>query len=258
MVLTLTTDWGDEFYPAVLKGLIYRYDPSCRVIDLTHRIAAFNIAQAAFSLRNAYSYFPEGSVHLIGVGNDYSPKTPFLAISFQGHYFLCNDNGVFGLISRKEPDKVVEINTFNDILSPSFPALSVFVPASLHLLSGRPLEGLGSPREVLRKSSPLLPTYSSSLITGTVLYVDHYGNAITNISRDLFEKIASGRPFVIQMKSRARVITRISQRYREEESGSLIALFNSMDLLEVAICHGRMDEFLGVGVNDNIRVKFEA
>jgi S-adenosylmethionine hydrolase len=257
MVLTLTTDWGKDYYPGAFKGLIYRYDPSCRIIDLTHQIASFNIAEAAFSLKNAYSFFPEGSVHLIGVGNDYSVKTPFLAISFHGHYFLCNDNGVFGLIDSGEPDQVVEITAFDDSLSPSFPALSVFAPAALHLLSGKSLDALGPVRENFQKSSPLLPTYSSSLITGTIIHIDSFGNAITNVPRDLFEKVGAGRPFVIQLKSRARTIQRISKRYNEEDSGNLMALFNSMDLLEIAIRHGRIDEFLSLGCNDNIRIKFE-
>ena len=103
---------------------------------------------------------------------------------------------------------------------------------------------------------PLLASINESVIAGSVIYIDSYQNAITNISRELFEKIGKGRPFEILVQSYHYKINRINKTYNETSDGELLAIFNSVGLLEIAINRGKVAELLNIGLHSNIRVKF--
>jgi S-adenosylmethionine hydrolase len=136
-------------------------------------------------------------------------------------------------------------------------ALYVFAPTAAHLAGGKSLDELGSPLPRLNKQMPLLATISESVIAGSVVYIDSYQNAITNISRELFEKIGKGRPFDILVQSYHYKINRINKTYNETSDGELLAIFNSVGLLEIAINRGNVAELLNIGLHSNIRVKFQ-
>lgn len=256
MVITLTTDWGDDYFAGMVKGVIMRYQPDTVLVDLSHRIPAFNLAQAAYCVRNAFSFFPPGSIHLIGVGNDATRRSPHLVVLYQGHYFLGTGNEVFDLLCDEPPEAAFQISAFDAVEMPSFPALSVLVPAAVHIMRGKPIEALGAPRDMDRCTNPLLPTYDLSVITGVVMYIDSFGNAVTNVTRSLFHQVGRDRDFVIYVQSNHYRISEISRRYSEVESGNLVALFNASNMLELAVNHGNLSELLGLRLDSHIRIKF--
>ena len=95
-IITLTTDLGHkDFYQAALKGSILSQLPNANIVDISHDVSAFNIPQAAFILKNAFYYFPTGTVHLIGIDSVFNEKTRYLGLSYRGHYFVGSDNGIF-------------------------------------------------------------------------------------------------------------------------------------------------------------------
>ena len=115
-IITLTTDLGDkDIYLAALKGSIYKLLPSVNIVDITNCVSAFNIQQAAFILKNSFHYFPDDTVHLIGIDTVYSGQTKYLAIRYKNHYFVGADNGIFSLMFNDEPDEVFEINIMQDL-----------------------------------------------------------------------------------------------------------------------------------------------
>lgn len=256
MVITLTTDWGDDYFAGMVKGVIMRYQPDTVLVDLSHRIPAYNLAQAAFCVRNAFTFFPKGSIHLVGVGNDGSEKNPHVAALYQGHYFLGTGNGVFDLIFDTPPEQAFRISAFDQVEMPTFAALSVLVPAAVHILRGKPLEVLGPVYEMSRQTNPLLPTYDLSVITGVVVYIDSFGNAVTNITRALFYQVGRDRDFVIYVQSNHYRISEISHRYSDVESGNLVAVFNASEMLELAVNHGSLAELLGLHLDSHIRIQF--
>src|SRR5438445_5131475 len=98
-IITLTTDLGDkDIYQAARKGSILKLTPTVTIVDITHSVAAFNVQQAAFILKNSFHYFPEGTVHLIGIDTVYNAYTKYLAIKYLNHYFVVADNGIFSLM----------------------------------------------------------------------------------------------------------------------------------------------------------------
>src|SRR5690349_13728425 len=133
-IITLTTDLGiKDFYLAAIKGSILGSLPDAQIVDITHQIPSYNIAQAAFIVKNSYHYFPEGTVHLVMVDNCYQSDAKLLAVYADGHYFIGPDNGLFSLALNKEPDSVVKINLRLQNDQTHFPIHDIITRSIVHL-----------------------------------------------------------------------------------------------------------------------------
>jgi len=256
-IITLTSDWEkNDFYLASVKGKIYSEFRDATIVDISHNIPTHNLAHAAFVVRNSYHCFPKGSVHIIGVRSEKSLKNRYLAIQYDGHYFLSTDNGVFGLIMQKQVDRVIEI--FSESETSIFPELQVFAQTAAHLVQGKPLEVFGNPTTEFRRSTPIIPAFDESYINGSVIYVDSYRNAITNIQKSLFERIGRNRRFDIYLQSfnNKNKISKISNNYSEVPTTELVAVFNSVDLLEIAMNEGEVVDLFNLDNNSSIIIKF--
>src|ERR1700744_4017265 len=142
-IITLTTDLGDkDIYQAALKGSILKLLPEVKIIDITHSVAVFNVQQAAFILKNSFYYFPESTVHLIGIDTVYNTGTKYLAVRYKNHYFVGADNGIFSLMFDTDPDEMAEINIMQDLKFLHFPLADIFVKAAFHLASGGKLQDI--------------------------------------------------------------------------------------------------------------------
>ena len=138
-----------DHYLAAVKGSIHKLIPDAEIVDISHNIPSFDLNQTSFIIRNSYKYFPEGSIHIIGVKSDASISTPHTAVLYDGHYFIGADNGVFSLIFDHDPDKIVELDIIQDSDSFTFSTRDVFVIAAAHIASGKPFEELGIVKESL-------------------------------------------------------------------------------------------------------------
>jgi S-adenosylmethionine hydrolase len=258
-VITLTTDWQNEdFYSGAVKGTILAINPDAKITDISHKISLFNSAQAAFILKNSYPYFPDGSIHILDVNSEASANQDYIVFRFNRHFFIGCNNGSLGyIVEDNEPDELVHIDIKDPSQCKTFPALSVFAPVAAEISKTGSLISIGSPLSKMEKFAPLIPTISDTVISGSVIYIDSYRNVITNVSKDLFDKIGKGRPFEILVQSYHYRITKINQTYNETANGELLAIFNSAKLLEIAINHGNVADLLNLGLNSNIRIKFQ-
>jgi len=258
MVITLTTAWTDDFYVAAIKGILLSAIPSVQVVDLSHQAPAFNsgISYAVYMVKHSYSYFPKGTIHIISIASEYSENAPFLAAYHNGHYFIGTDNGVFGLLFDTDPEALVCIEKFTDDISPNYPAISVFAPAAVHLANHGKFADLGRVYTDYQRKGSILATMDESQITGTIIHVNGFGNAITNITHNDFERIGKGRPFEIMVQSTRYKITRINRYFHETSRGELLAVFNISGHLEIAINKGKLANLLQLTLNSNIIVKF--
>jgi len=255
-VITLTTDLGDkDFYQAALKGSILSLLPDVNIVDITHGIAAFNIPQAAFVLKNSFHYFPKGTVHLVGIDCVYSENTHYLAIKYREHYFVGSDNGIFSLMFEEDPVEIVEINIIQDLKFLHFPLTDIFAKACCSIASGVPLKNIGVPVGQLRQKVNLSPVIDKDIIRGSVIYIDSFQNVITNISKDLFTTIQGNRNFRLNFK-RGETISHLSWHYNEVPEGEKLCLFGISNHLEIAINKGNASKLLGLYLNDIITVEF--
>ena len=235
-VITLTTDSGlEDYYVSAIKGAIISQLPEVHIIDISHNIPTFDISQAAFVLKNVIAEFPKGTVHIIGILPDATAESPHIAVSYENQYFIAADNGIFSLLFTHKPDKIVELTIKQDTDFLTFPTKDIFVKAACHLARGGVLEVLGGPRDSFLERTNLQPITDKNIIRGNIVYIDHYGNLITNIKKDLFNKIGKGRRFNILMKDESSVLNKISNCYNDVEFSRLLVLFVAAGNLGIAL-----------------------
>ncbi|OIQ38586.1 MAG: hypothetical protein BM563_06020 [Bacteroidetes bacterium MedPE-SWsnd-G1] len=274
-LITLTTDFGlkDHFVGAV-KGAIYTELPDVTIVDISHDISPFNIAETAYVMKNSYRSFPEGSIHIIGVDSELNQDTNHIALKLDNHFFICPNNGVISMIASDfKPEKIVEIN-IHDRVESSFPVLDVFVKVACHIKRGGTLEIIGRVIEDFKRLIDIQPVISSdnTKITGCVIYIDNYGNVITNINRKLFNEIGKGRPFT--MHAGRYKFNKIFEKYSDivnfdlpeeqrNQDGQKLIIFNSSDFIEVSIYRSNMktvggaSSLLGLDYRDQLTITFE-
>ncbi len=273
-IITLTTDFGlkDHFVGAV-KGAIYGALEAVKIVDISHQISPFHITQAAYIIQNAYQSFPAGSIHIIGVDSELTPETNHIAIKLEDHYFICANNGIMSLIIRDIiPQELVEIN-IHDHITTNFTVMDVFVNVASHIARGGTLGVIGKPLKEIKPLKGMQPIIhkSEKRIMGNVIYVDNYGNVVSNITKKLFEDVGKGRPF--KVKARGTEINAIHNTYSEainfkldkdlrEEDGKKLAIFNSGGYLELAIYKsnpatvGSAASLFGLNYKDTITINF--
>ena len=274
-VVTLITDFGNKDYAvAAVKGAIVSTVQNPQVIDISHQIEPYNVTQAAYVLKNAYITFPKGSIHIIGVESEKTPENEHLAMFFDGHYFIGADNGIFSIIKGGlKADKIVAIN-IHDQSSIIFPVLAVFIKVAAHLSRSGTLDLIGKTADQIKELVELRPVINmkGDQIVGSVIYVDNYGNVITNITRKIFNEVCKSRGFTIfarNVKFR-KVFETYSDaidfnipKEKRDEDGKKIALFNDADHLELAIYKsnpqsvGSAYSLFGLEYRDSVTVKFE-
>lgn len=253
-IVTLTTDFGwRDHFAATLKGALYSLIADVNVIDITHGITPFDIQQGAYALGHSWEVFPQGSIHIVCVGASPTQRSNHIAFSIAGHYFIGANNGLFSLMSDIRPDKVIEICAAGKEPS-TFPALDIYVPVATAIASGKQLDEIGN--ETGRIAELLRPRHfpEEDAIKGNVVYIDSFGNLVTDIRRSEFERVGQDRPFAILLVGDE--ITTISKRYSDVDEGDRLALFNSDDVLEIAINQGKASQLLNMRINAVIRIVF--
>ena len=269
-LITLTTDFGikDHFIGA-MKGTIYSEFNEAKIIDITHQISPFNITEAAYILKNTYPNFPKGSIHIIDVDSELSIENKLIALLLDGHYFICADNGVLSMVTSEfKPEKLVEIT-----ISSNTNSSKTFAKVACHISRGGTLDIIGKETSNFKQLTELKPSINSekNQITGSVLYIDNYGNVISNISKKLFQEIGKGRSFTII--ARKHRFEKIYSNYNaivnyntalenRQDDGKGLALFNSGEHLEIAMYKSNLEtvgaasSLLGLKYRDTITVNF--
>jgi len=161
------------------------------------------------------------------------------------------------LLGGEGPEQVVTLNQTNQDDLSSFISLTVFAEVACALAGGKKLEEVGTPTNEYNKQVPLRPTIEDRIISGSVIYIDSYENAITNISEELFDRVGNGKRCEIYVQGKHNKINKISKRYNDTPPGELLALFNSAGLLEIAMRNGNMASLLNLNTSSTIRVEFK-
>jgi len=259
-IITLTTDLGTvDHYVSAVKATILRQLDDANIVDISHDIPSFNIIHAAFVLKNVYQEFPPESIHIIGVNAETNEDNSHLAVYANGHYFVGTDNGIFSLLLDLKPDKIIEITTTRDSDNENFPVKDVFAKAACHIARGGTLEIIGTEiKQFSKEFAKLEALHDKNSIRGSIIHIDHYGNAITNISQRLFKDVAKGRAYTINLGSKEHYsLNTIKRKYNEVQAGDAVALFISTDFLTISINNGSASSLMGLHINDTVRIEFK-
>ena len=251
-LLTLTTDFGlTDHYTAALKGAMLKQVRALTMVDISHLVNTHDIVQAAFTLRNAWHHFPEGTIHIVSVHNAANGNERFLVFEHQSHFFIGPDNGIFSLALDQTPQNV-RFLTFGRL---NFTNIQTQIAHAVgHLAKGFPLAELGEALDHINQRIHLQPVITKSQIRGAVVHIDSYKNVVSNISQSLFQQVGQGRDFQLYYR-RHDPISRISTAYNEVQMGETLCLFNS-GFLEIAIHLGKASELLGLNIDDSIQIDF--
>jgi hypothetical protein len=249
-VITLTTEWRpDDIYYGILRGKICTLCPEITVIDNAGSIPAFNISHASFVIRNTYDNYPKGSVHIICVHSETDEDHDYLIVKAKDHFFIGSDNGIFNLILNSDPDEVIKIDHKGVI-----DELEIFARAASDIISGRNLKEIGPKADRISEHIPFRATIDKDVIIGSIIFIDSYGNAISNITKEVFYRVFEGKTCRVLIQSNKNYTDTIVIRYNDVPVGELLARFNSLDLLEIAINGANVSELLNLSAGSVIRV----
>lgn len=272
-IITLTTDFGlKDHFVGALKGKIISEYPEVQIIDISHDVDLFNISEASYIINASYGGFPKKTVHIIGVDSERTYENKHIALQWNDHYFICADNGILSILTQKiVPQKIVEIN-IHDRLTEGSSDMDVFIKVACHLAKGGALSVIGKEIQQIKVVNELQAVVASdgNGIKGYVVYIDHYGNCVTNISRKMFAEIGKNRSFEIKFgtKNIKKIHTgysdfKVSEKYTlKDYEGEKLALFNEAGFLEIAIYKsnpqtvGSAKSLLGLKYRDVVSILF--
>ena len=257
-IITLITDWGtDGAYVGAFKGAILQKTQNLNFIDIAHNIKPYDKIHAAYILRNTYNSFPKGSIHIICVGgNQDNPKTEFVVFEMDNHYFIGKNDGIWGLVFNTPPSNIRKLNLSEKHIEHAFVELSLIPEIINQITLQKSVDTIGEPFTKLIIRNRQLPAVTANTIIGEIAYFDNFGNAVTNISKDDFERIHKGRKHKIQVASIRNNIFFINSAYDETERGDILAIWNYTGFLEIAIADGSAQDLLNLTVTNSVRIVF--
>ncbi len=254
--VSVVTDFGvKDPYVGVMKGVILGINPLAIPVDVTHDVAPQAVLEGAFVIRASWEYFPPGTIHLAvvdpGVGTERAP----MAMAAGGHFFVGPDNGLFTPILEKHPDaevrRITEPAYRLPRVSATFHGRDVFAPAAAWLSRGVPVSEFGPRLEEPIRLPFSQPESIPQGLGGRVVYVDRFGNLVTNIPAD---RIPDGSA---QVAIAGRYLE-VHRTYGEVPAGGLLALVGSFGFLEVSVNGGSAASVLEVGLGEPVRLEAES
>ncbi len=258
-IITLLSDFGTrDAYVGIMKGVILGISPSVRLVDLTHEIPPQAIRLGALVLRSAVEYFPEGTIHLAvvdpGVG---SARQAALVVAPRA-LLIGPDNGLLApaarVLSATSIHRLERQDLFRHPVSQTFHGRDVFAPVAAHLAAGVPPESVGPKIASLQPLDLPEPRAETGAVHGEVVYVDHFGNLVTNISA---AAIAGFRPPDVSVRIAGMRVSPLAATYAAVCSGTAVAVIGSWGMLEVAVRDGNAAARFGAGVATPISVVAE-
>lgn len=228
--------------------------PGIRLVEISHDIPTFDAVQAAFLLRSVYAQFPPGTCHLLCVDTSFALYKQYLLAEHEGQYFMAPDNGAFSILFDEVPETLWRLPNPERGVEELFPEKNLFLPV-LRDLREKGTEFL-TPGKVRTNKQSWLPAEKEDMLTGTVMLIDRYQNAITNIHRDLLQSAGKGRPMQVFYSSR-HYLDRVSRHFHEGTAGDEFILFNENGYLMIGMNRGKGAQLMGLKVGSRLVIEFE-
>lgn len=251
-IITLLTDFGlNDPFVGVMKGVILKINPDAEIIDLTHNVPSYDIFAGAFALFESYKYFPSGTIHVAIVDPGVGGKRKNIIITTKDYTFITPDNGITSLALKNEKIlHIYEITNPKYILrnkSNTFHGRDVFAPAAAYLSKGVNPGLIGKElNDYNNIEFPEIHRKGDSLIA-ELIYIDKFGNCVTNIPHTLAEEIKN-------IRFKKLTIDRISKSYEEGRSSEAIAVIGSAGFLEIAVNRKSAAAAFGIKLGNKITV----
>ena len=256
-IITLLTDFGHvDGFVGIMKGVMLNINPHAQCIDISHDIPPQDIDEAAFVLYTAFRYFAAGTVHVAVVDPGVGSERQVIAAEAAGQLFVAPDNGILKYIFAEEKNcSVILVNNSRFYLpniSNTFHARDIFAPVAAHLSKGLPLSQVGKKYSSYLKGEIQYPFIEENKISGIILHIDRFGNAISNIKHEVFQQTFPDARINIVVGNYT--IHTISSSYKNSVPGSPLAIWGSSGFLEIAIKNESAANKMGLKRYQNIYI----
>lgn len=259
-IITLTTDFGlNDHFVGAMKGVILDIVPEAAIVDVSHAVQAFDVLDGAIAISQAYSYFPNGTVHVVvvdpGVG---TTRRPIIASS-DGYHFVAPDNGVLSMVYAKEERMHVRHVTsdhyFRQPVSNTFHGRDVFAPIAAYLAKQVDSHKFGEEVEdYVRFAAPHPKPAGDNRIRAVVLKVDRFGNLITNVTPQDVPALFSDKPGAFKIAVGNKEVTEIRTAYADAAPGQVFGILGSMGYLEIAANRAPASQITGANKGSEVSI----
>lgn len=255
--ISLLTDFGlQDNFVGVMKAVILKINPRVEIVDLCHQVKPQDIFEAAFLLKGSFRYFPKGTVHLVVVDPGVGSKRKKIVVKTRDYYFVAPDNGVLcPALADEQIQKIIEITNEKYFLKPlshTFHGRDIFAPVASHLSLGKRIEVFGKRLNSIRQLDLPTARRMKDKLTGEVIYIDRFGNLITNINEDEFRDFVANSNFKIYIAGKE--LNKISRSYQEAEKNRPLAIFGSFGNLEISVREANARQFLSADKGTPIQI----
>ncbi|MDA2934050.1 SAM-dependent chlorinase/fluorinase [Acidobacteria bacterium AH-259-D05] len=258
-IITLTTDFGEGYYVGAMKGAMLEVCPEACIVDITHGIRSHDVLDGGFHLLCSYPYFPAQTVHVVVVDPGVGSERRGIVVATEKHYFVGPDNGVFSFVYSREPVKrVISIESqdyFRKPVSPTFHGRDVFAPVAAWLARGTEIEAFGEQIEDYLEAAVLpVEKVKPNRLEGAVIYVDKFGNIITNITPENVSQLLDGKGsprFFVNGQQ----ITHHYRFYAEASPEEVFSLVGSSGYYEISAPRKPAADILGVKRGEKVQLE---
>lgn len=283
-VITLLTDFGNQdAYVGIMKGVIAGINPFANIVDICHSIPPQDVFNGAYLLYTSYKYFPRKTIHVAVVDPGVGSRRDVVCVETKDYFFLVPDNGILSFIVQEErPKSIIRVTNSKYFLpSPSntFHGRDVFAPVAAHLSLGVKPQQLGIKINQLEQLDIPKPVQKKAgRVEGQIIYIDRFGNLITNITKEYLVKGTGGqKPEVRSMKpdafekiSKEKILSKydtiettigkkrivgLSKTYTDAKPGEPLVLIGSAGFLEVSINQGNAQKYFKVDKGNKVIIK---
>lgn len=242
-IITLTTDLGyRDPYLALVKARLLSGEVDPRIIDLSCEVSTNNLSEAAFIVQQALPAFPPETIHLVGIKfiaersalakTEVADNTRFLVAKYRNQYIFTPDTGFFTLLDKNFSDEVYQLY-YEEEKARHFFLKDILANAALQVLNGKSLSDIGMKTNEYHKALPFESYVNGNELRGRGVYIDDFGNIITNITYDIWQQVVAQKSFTVTLPGTR--ISKLSQTYDDVRPGSALLLFNSFGYLELAV-----------------------
>ncbi len=251
--VTLTTDFGKNNYNiASLKGAILSTHSESQLIDISNEINNFDIIEAAFMLYNSYKFYPKNTVHIMSVNSYYSKRVRLLLLKKEDYYFIAPDNGIISLLFDELEMNDIRYVEYGKTTGDLYTTIAELVA---QCQQEENFENIGQRVLSINKRITLKPVVSANTIRVTVMFIDKFGNAILNVTKDLFTSTVGDKPFKLYYSPKD-YIDQIQNKYSDVPFGDELLIFNSAEHLEIAVNMGNANTDLGIMKDATLQIVY--
>lgn len=259
--ITLTTDFTlADYSVGALKGYIYKLIPNVTIVDISHHITRSYMVEAVYMLKNAYYYFPDNTIHIIGVDNELSAEKKLLVMKYKNQFFIFADNGFASMFNEElSPkdiyyiDAVYPSTTFPTILSVQ---VAQFIVQNQFSLEGK-LPNIESLKNINYKIFPV-PVTDNQMIKGKIIHIDSFGNIVSNISREIIDTTQKFNICFGTNEFKNYNFSKILTQYDgiKDDDEPFIFVFNHSGFLELSRVGASATDSFRLKIDDEVSIKY--